>query len=371
MLPLEDIRVLDFSTLLPGPFATLILAEAGAEVIKVERPGGEPMRGQQPKYGDSAMLFGQLNRGKKSIELDLKDPDSVANLRPLIETADVLVEQFRPGVMDRLGLGWNTVHEINPRLIYCAITGYGQSGPRLQEAGHDLNYAAETGLLSLSRAADGAPVIPHTQIADIGAGSYPAVMNIMFALHARGRTGEGCFLDISMTDNLFPFTWMGIGLAQATGVWPTGADMALTGASPRYQIYRAEDGIYVAVGALEQKFWDNFCDAIELGAGYRDDRDDPASTIAEVARLIAAKPASSWAKRFEGKDVCSVLMNSLEQAFHDPHFRQRGVFGHSLTQGRLAVAALPMPLAPLFHGTDLKAGYPALGNADALLYEPR
>ena len=124
MLPLEDLRVLDFSTLLPGPFATLILAEAGAEVIKVERPGGEDMRGQHPKYGDSAMLFAQLNRGKKSIEIDLKDPAALAKLRPLIESADVLVEQFRPGVMDRLGLGWDAVHEINPRLVYCAITGY-------------------------------------------------------------------------------------------------------------------------------------------------------------------------------------------------------------------------------------------------------
>ncbi len=326
MLPLDDVRVLDFTTLLPGPFATLILAEAGAEVIKIERPGGEEMRGQAPKFGDPGMLFSLLNRGKKSIEIDLKKPGAVEDLKPLIESADVLIEQFRPGVMDRLGLGWEAVRAINHGLVYCSITGYGQSGPKVRDAGHDLNYAADTGLLALTRAADGAPVLPQTQIADIGAGSYPAVMNIMFALHERARTGAGRYLDISMTDNLFPFQWMAIGLGQASGTWPTGGDMVLSGASPRYQIYRTADDGFLTVGALEQKFWDNFCAAIDLAPDYRDDRRDAKATIAEVARLIADKPALHWIERFRGKDVCAVIMRSPEEGFHDPHYRGRGLF---------------------------------------------
>ena len=371
MAPLDDIRVLDFTTLLPGPFATLILAEAGAEVIKVERPGGEEMRNQAPKFGETGMLFSLLNRGKKSIEIDLKRPGAVETLTPLIETSDVLVEQFRPGVMERLGLGWEAARAINPRLIYCSITGYGQSGPKVRDAGHDLNYCADTGVLSTTRAADGAPVLPLTQLADIGAGSYPAVMNIMFALWERERRGVGRYLDISMTDNLFPFAWMGLGLAQATGAWPEGGDLVLTGASPRYQIYRASDGAYLTVGALEQKFWDIFCDGLEMAPEFRDDGRDPPATLAEVARLVAQKPGEYWTRQFAGKDACAVVMRSLEEAFNDTHYRGRGVFRQTLANGGLDVAALPVPLAPAFSETDTQSGCPTLGGAEALLVEPR
>ena len=216
MQPLKGIRVLDFSTLLPGPLATLILAEAGAEVIKIERPGrGDEMRTYEPKFGPDSVNFALLNRGKRSIAIDLKAPAALEKLKPLIESADVVVEQFRPGVMDKLGLGYEAFAALNPRIVYCALTGYGQHGPRADVAAHDLNYVAESGMLMLTNGADGAPVLPAALVADIAAGTYPAVINILFALRERDRTGKGCKLDVAMADNLFtlnvPGHWQRIG----------------------------------------------------------------------------------------------------------------------------------------------------------------
>ncbi|HYM57306.1 MAG TPA: CaiB/BaiF CoA-transferase family protein, partial [Solirubrobacteraceae bacterium] len=204
MTPLEGLKVLDFTSLLPGPLATLVLAEAGADVTKVERPGmGDDMRTYVPKFGVDAVNFALLNRGKRSVQIDLKAADARARMHALVERADVLIEQFRPGVMERLGLGPEAAHAINPRVIYCSISGYGQRGPLSDRAGHDLNYVAETGLLGLSRGADGEPVLPPALVADIGGGSYPAVINILLALIERERTGRGARLDIAMTDNVF------------------------------------------------------------------------------------------------------------------------------------------------------------------------
>jgi alpha-methylacyl-CoA racemase len=182
MQPLTGIKVVDFSALLPGPLASLILAEAGAEVVKVERPGGDDLRGYEPRFGPAGAGFALLNRGKRSIAIDLKANDARARLLPLLRSADVLIEQFRPGVMERLGLGHAALATLNPRLIYCSITGYGESGPKAQVAAHDLNYLAETGLLHLAAGADGAPVVPPALIADIAGGAYPAVLNILLAL---------------------------------------------------------------------------------------------------------------------------------------------------------------------------------------------
>ena len=370
MRPLDDLRVLDFTTLLPGPFATLILAEAGAEVIKIEPPGGDPVRHRAPRLGESSAYFAALNRGKQSIEIDLKQPGAAARLSPLIEGADVLVEQFRPGVMDRLGLGYDAVKALKGDIVYCSITGYGQHGPLAQEAGHDLNYAAATGLLSMTRGHDGAPTLPHTQIADIGAGSYPAIISILVALWRRARTGEGCRLDISMTDNLFPFLWYGLVQGHATGDWPEGGDTPVTGSSPRYQIYATSDGRYLAVGAREQKFWDAFCDAIGLEAALRDDTRDPAATMAAVAARIAARTADHWRRRFAGKDACAVVMASLEEAVATAHVRLRALFGYLVEDAGRTLPALPVPLAPELREPESRKVSPRLGEANALLGAP-
>ena len=370
MPPLANVRVLDFTTLLPGPFATLILAEAGAEVVKIERPGGEEMRDGRPRAGDQGLLFAMLNRGKKSIEIDLKEAGAARRLRPLIESADVLVEQFRPGVMARLGLDWESVRAVNPRIVYCSITGYGQTGPKALVAGHDLNYCAETGFLSMTRGADGKPNIPQTQIADIGAGSYPAVMNIMFALWGAQRTGEGAWLDISMCDNLFPFLWAPMALGRATGGWPEGNDMYLTGGTARYQIYRTRDDRFVACGALEQKFWDNFCACIGLDDALRDDEKDPQATAAGVAARIAGRDAADWQERFAGRDVCAVVVRSLDEALADAQFADRGLFAHTLDGGDRTLPALSVPVAPPVRGTPGAASAPVLGSSNAMLDAP-
>ena len=191
MQPLSGILVLDFTTLLPGPLATLMLAEAGAEVIKIERPGGEDMRAMPPRFDGEAAVFALLNRGKKSIMLDLKNESDRKRLRPLLEKADVLVEQFRPGVMERLDLGYEAVRKINPRIVYCSISGYGQHGPRAGEAGHDINYQSLTGLLALQPGPVEKPVIPPALVADIGGGTMPAVINILLGLRQRDATGRG------------------------------------------------------------------------------------------------------------------------------------------------------------------------------------
>ncbi len=350
MQPLAGIRVLDFSTLLPGPLATLILAEAGAEVLKIERPPcGEDMRGYAPRWGESSVNFALLNRGKKSLMLDLKNPAERDKLQNLIARADVLVEQFRPGVMTRLGLDYDSVAASNPRLIYCSISGYGQNGPKRNVAGHDLNYIGDAGLLALSMGDRAQPVVPPALVADIGGGAYPAVMNILLALIERVCTGRGRHLDISMSDNVFPWMFWALGTLAATGVEPRNSAEHLTGGSPRFRLYPTSDARVLAVAALEQKFWDEFCDIIKLDACLRDDSRDPHATARRCAEIIAGVAAEDWRQRIAGRDCCCSVVASLREALDDPHFKARGLFDHLLgneTVGRMP--ALPMPIVPGF-----------------------
>jgi alpha-methylacyl-CoA racemase len=369
--PLEGIRVLDFSTLLPGPLATLMLAEAGAEVVKIERPGrGDEMRSYRPRLGDDAVNFALLNRGKRSVAIDLKAPGALARLRPLLESADVLVEQFRPGVMDRLGLGHAALSAIQPRLVYCSITGYGQAGPKSGVAAHDLNYAADCGLLSLAAGADGAPVVPAALVADIGAGTFPAVVNILLALRQRDATGKGCKLDVSMSDNLFTFLYWAVGNALAAGLWPRPGGELVTGGSPRYRIYRTADDRFIAAAPLEEQFWTAFCDAIALAPEWRDDARDPEGTWRAVAARLRERTAEEWRARLAGRDVCCSVVATLEEALADPHFRARGLFARTVESGGRAIAALPVPIDPGLRSPDARAGSPALGEANEELLGP-
>ena len=366
--PLAGVCVLDFSTLLPGPLATLLLAEAGAEVIKIERPGsGDEMRSYEPKFGDSSVNFALLNRGKLSIAIDLKASDALLRLRPLIERADIVVEQFRPGVMDRLGLGYAALAAINPRIVYCAITGYGQSGPKSQVAAHDLNYIAESGLLGLAAGAEGAPIVPPALIADIAGGSYPAMINILLALRERDATGRGRRLDIAMADNLFTFMYWALGNGLAAGAWPSPGGELVTGGSPRYQIYRTQDGRFLAAAPLEQKFWENFCAAIELAPQWHEDARDPRGARNAIAERIATAAAPVWRDRFKDKDVCCAIVASVAEALADPHFRARGLFARQLAAGGREISALPVPIDAAFRGDSRVRSYPALGEARELI----
>lgn len=366
--PLAGIKVLDFTTLLPGPMAGLILAEAGAEVIKIERPGGEDMRAYEPKWGKEAVNFAVLNRGKKGLALNLKDPAERERLLPLVREADVLLEQFRPGVMDRLGLGYAALKAENPRLVYCAITGYGYNGRKRDAAGHDVNYLGDTGLLSLGYGSPERPVLPPALIADIAGGTYPAVMNVLLALLEREKSGEGCFLDIAMTDGLFTFQYWALGEGQATGRWPGNAEGLVTGGTPRYQLYPTADGKILAAGPIEQKFWEAFCTAIALPEAWRDDARDPEGTKRAVAEIVAARPASHWEPLMAEADCCCTVMKTTEEALADPHFRERGLFaGRLRNEAGQEIAALPVPLAPVFRGGDEAKGPPALGADNAAL----
>ena len=348
MQPLADLPVLDFTTLLPGPLASLMLAEAGAEVIKIERPGGEDMRRFPPfKDGESA-AFAMLNRGKRGLTLDLKSEAGRARLKPLIGRADIVIEQFRPGVMARLGLGYEDMRAINPRIIYCAISGYGQDGPRAHEAGHDLNYIGATGLLDLQPGPRDRPTVPPMLAADIAGGSFPAVINILLALRARDQSGEGCKLDIAMTDAMFTFAWYALSIGAATGRFPQPGELMLAGGSPRYQLYPAKDGRLVACGALEQKFWDAFTAAIGLALEFADDTRDPKATRAAVANLIAGRTSDEWRPILAKADCCATIVAPLEEALRDPHFVARGLFAHEVEVGQGALPALPVPIAPAF-----------------------
>ncbi|MFN3671889.1 MAG: CaiB/BaiF CoA transferase family protein [Bosea sp. (in: a-proteobacteria)] len=349
MLPLDDLLVLDFSTLLPGPMASLFLAEAGARVIRIERPGGEDMRRFPPRFGETSAPFAVLNRGKESVEIDLKAGDALARLTPLIAQADIVIEQFRPGVMARLGFGQEALRALNPRLIYCSISGYGQTGPRAQEAGHDINYQAIGGLLGQGLKPGQPAPLPPPLVADIGGGAMPAVMNILLALRQRERSGQGCHLDIAMADAMPAFAWYGLAQGQAGGAYPGGAEALLTGASPRYGLYATQDGWFLAVGALEPKFWDALCDALALAPALRDDSRDPQATRAAIAAIVSSQPARHWRDLLEPLDCCCTVVRTLDEAVNDPHATARGLFDAQAQEpGRRRLVSTPLPLAPVF-----------------------
>jgi len=367
--PLAGVRVLDFSTLLPGPMATLILAEAGAEVIKVERPGaGEDMRQYPPMVtADSGVNFALLNRGKRSLALDLKDGKSVKFIKLLIADIDVVVEQFRPGVMDRLGLGYAALSAIKPALVYCSISGWGQDGPKAQLAAHDLNYMAETGVLNLGADRAGEPVLPPVLVADIGGGTFPAVVSILLALREAEKTGVGAHLDVAMGDNLFAWAYWALGERAVGQPAPKPGGELVTGGSPRYQVYRCADGRWLACAPLEPKFWANFCAVIGLPEALRDDSHNAAATMAAVRDIIVTRSSAAWLTAFDGVDACVTLVKSIAEAAEDPHFHARGLYRGTMPAGEAVLTPLPPPIAPIYRDPEGGQGFPALGEANDAL----
>lgn len=338
---------MDFSSLLPGPLATLWLHRAGAEVIKIEHPkGGDEMRQLDRLIGQPGHIFKMLNGGKKSLAIDLKQPDAFERLVPLIEESDLLVEQFRPGVMKRLGLGYQRLQAINPGLIYCSITGYGQEGAHSNRAGHDINYQAESGLLGLSAPSEGKPVLPSLLAADIAGGSWPAVMNIMLALYQRERTGEGCYLDISMVNSLDPFLFWAKAVTVKTGEPPAPGRALFTGGSPRYQLYKTRDDRTLAVGAIEERFWRAFCDAIALPEELIDDTHDPEATLDQVSQRIRERTALEWESVFEGRDLCCSVAATVDELIEQQS--KRGSTSLSGNTPPYSGVQINLPLASVF-----------------------
>ena len=361
---LEGIKVIDFSTLLPGPLASLFLAETGAEVIKIEKPGvGDEIRLSNPQWGEQSVSFSLLNRGKKSLSLDLKDPKDLKILIPILKEADIIIEQFRPGVMKRLGLDYESVKKINQDIIYVSITGYGQYGPKSMVAGHDLNYIGNAGLLSISMGRDNDTVVPPALVADIAGGSYPAVINILLALRKRDLNKEGSYIDLSMTENLFPFMFWGLGSGFAHNKWPGNSDGVLSGGSPRYNIYKTSDGSYVAAAPLEDRFWNKFCEAIELPKKFIKMQNDQEKVIQEIRKIIGQKEKNYWLDVFNKADCCCSIVKSIEEAINDNHFKARKVFENKIINNLgEEIPALPIPVDMQFRKDQKRASAPSLGD---------
>ena len=361
---LEGIKVIDFSTLLPGPLASLFLSETGAEVIKIEKPGvGDEIRLSNPQWGEQSVSFSLLNRGKKSLSLDLKDPKNLKILIPILKEADIIIEQFRPGVMKRLGLDYESIKKINQDIIYVSITGYGQYGPKSMVAGHDLNYIGNAGLLSISMGRENDTVVPPALVADIAGGSYPAVINILLALRKRDLNKEGSYIDLSMTENLFPFMFWGLGSGFAHNKWPGNSDGVLSGGSPRYNIYKTSDGSYVAAAPLEDRFWNKFCEAIELPKKFIKMQNDQEKVIKEIRKIIGQKEKNYWLDVFNNADCCCSIVKSIEEAINDNHFKVRKIFENKIINNLgEEIPALPIPIDMQFRKDQKRASAPSLGD---------
>ncbi len=332
-LPLAGLKVLDLSRLLPGPYATLVLADLGAQVDKLEEPGsGDYTRHSPPMKNDTSALFLGLNRNKRSIGVDLKSPAGVATLKGLVKHYDVLVESFRPGVLDRLGVGFEVLSKENPRLIFCSISGYGNTGPDRLKAGHDLNYIARSGALAYGGLDGGAPAMPGVQMADIGGGSLFAIVGILAALHERHSTGKGRFVDVSMTDGSMAFLHMHLAarlLMGAEGTPLARGREALNGGFACYGLYKTKDDRYLAVGSLEPKFFAGVCAAVDrpdLLEGAYDVGEGGKKVRSELERIFASRNQAEWAALFKPLDLCVEPVLEGDDILNDPQLQARGLF---------------------------------------------
>jgi crotonobetainyl-CoA:carnitine CoA-transferase CaiB-like acyl-CoA transferase len=328
-LPLEGIRVLDLTRLLPGAFCSLMLADFGADVIKVEDTGmGDYLRWWPPHYDGAdesarSALFLALNRGKRSIRLDLKTDQGREALLRATRNADVVLESFRPGVLERLGVGYEAMRAVNPSLLYCAITGYGQDGPNRERAGHDMNYLGLVGLLGLTGEADGPPIQSAGQIADVGGGSLMAAFAILAALRERDRSGEGQLVDVSMADGALAWLSM-VGAAYlASGEVPARGQLELAGGVVCYRPYRCRDG-WVTLGALEPKFWQEWCRGVERDDLLEQQFARPGTPVhREVEAIFAERTREEWRAFADEHDCCLEPVLDLDEALDSELVRAR------------------------------------------------
>lgn len=354
----DGLRVVDMSRLLPGPLCTMMLADFGADVIKVELGSrGDPMR-RRRSAGQENAGFALVNRNKRSVSLELSRPEARQALMRLIATADVFVESFRPGVAAGIGVSYEQVRDQNPGLVYCSLTGYGQTGPDRLKPGHDLNFLAQSGILGATRDPEGRPVIPGAAIADVGAGAMAATVGILTALVFRGRSGQGQYLDVAILDALMPmlyFRWA----AHANG------DSAPlhTGAYACYNVYRTLDGGYVAVGMMEEKFWAAFCERIGRPQWRQLQLvlEAQASLKAELEDLMRQRTRAEWVAFMQGLEVCFSPVLDFEEMLNDPHLQSRGAFLSAERDGAPPITAPGFPFKLGITPATIRRGAPALG----------
>jgi crotonobetainyl-CoA:carnitine CoA-transferase CaiB-like acyl-CoA transferase len=323
---LEGIRVLDLSRMLPGPYCSMMLADLGAEVIKIEEPKiGDPTRHSPPMIDGQSAPFAQVNRNKKSIAIDLKQAEGRDIFLKLASTADCVLEQFRPGVVDRLGINYGAVAEVNPRIVYCSLTGFGQDGPHRERSGHDLNYLALSGVLGLTTDERGKPVIPGVQVADLAGGMITGFA-ILAALLARERTGRGQYVDVSMFDVMLSMLPIPAAHQFAGATIPVGGKYVLSGAYPFYNVYETSEGKFMTLGALEPKFWANFCRKVrreDLTARQFDSGGRRASLFEEVRAIFKSRTQADWVELMLDADCCCEPVLSMSEAFEHAQTRAR------------------------------------------------
>ncbi|GAC1377859.1 MAG: CaiB/BaiF CoA-transferase family protein [Ktedonobacteraceae bacterium] len=373
--PLSGIRILDLSRLLPGAYASQMLADFGADVIKVEEPGSGDYGRVMPPHGSGgqSLYFVAINRNKRSITLNLKTAQGREIFQRMVRHADVVLESFRPGVMERLGLGYEQLKEINSRLVYCAISGYGQDGPYRLRAGHDLNYAGYAGLLHYNRSSHGEPTMPPTQLADLAGGSYMAIMGILTAIVGRIQTGEGRKIDVSMTEGVMSLLPLAATVYLNTDKAPRPGHSSLDGGLPCYNIYETKDGKHITLAALEPKFWHTFCTHIghlellpfhmPVGPGEREQAMNMLRTI------FKSKTRDEWVAELGDIDACVGPVYTLDEALNDEHAHVRGT---SVTSGTVDEQIHTLPTFPRISDNEDEQRYapPSLGqHTDELLRE--
>ncbi len=368
--PLEGIRVLDMSHLLPGPFCTMLMADMGAEVIKVERPdGGDGFRSTEPLQKNEGTTFLMVNRNKKSIIVDMKDETQREFFMRLAESADVILEQFRPGTTAKLGIGYEDVRKRNPGIIYCSLSGYGQTGSYANIPGHDINYLAMTGLLDAISAQDGgAPALSGVPLADLG-GAQWALTSILFALLARQKDGQGRYLDVSIAKCMVP--WMTLYLSEyaVSGVVPSRGSSKTSGGYANYRIYQTGDGKYVCIGAAEPKFWARFCMLVgkpEWIADQWTEGERGEQLVEKVAELIASDTQQHWCDLLMNEDTCFTPVRTFDEVASDEGFTSSlvGSYRHPV-EGDVLNLKFPVEIAGA--DTDSVAAAPLYG-ADTVPY---
>ncbi len=327
--PLSTLKILDFSTLLPGPYATMLLADMGAEVLRVEAPERVDLTKVMPPFdGKFSTTYSYLSRGKQTLSLNLKQEGSVEKVKELVQEYDIVVEQFRPGVMDRLGIGYEALKAINPNLIYCAITGYGQTGPYKDRAGHDINYLAISGVASHCGRADSGPPPMGIQIADVAGGSHHAVMGILAAVIQRQQTGRGAFIDISMTDAAFALNAMA-GAAALAGGQQQKPESGMLNGGTFYDYYQTSDGRWLSVGSLEPQFSARLCETMGIGEmkslAMSQNPEHQQKLKATIKEKLAAKTFAEWRVIFAEVDACVEPVLTIEEAAEHPQIKARGM----------------------------------------------
>jgi len=366
-LPLEGIRILDLSRYLPGPFCTQILGDFGAEVIKVEDPrGGDLGRTLTPVVNGESARFPTVNRNKKSITLDLKKEDGKAIFRRLVATSDVVVDQFRPGVMKKMGLDYEALKKINKGIIYCAITGYGWTGPMKDAAGHDLNYLNLAAVTGLTGVYGGRPAMSGVQIADIAGGTLYSVIAILLALASREKTGEGQLCDVAMLDCSISLLAYTLGEWAGWGRLPEMGNDVLTGGYACYNVYECKDGKHVSLGAVEDKFWAEFCEKIDRAEYIKPQWETSlqADMQDDVRAIMKTKTRDEWVEFFANNDICFTPVLTMEEMCNHPQVIAREMI-YKLANFKGSGRDIPLTGVPIkMSGTPgvAKLTFPELGQ---------